>query len=132
VLDRVLDRRAHAAEVDAETERVKAAIAARQEMANRPKPTLTLKLPTEAQKPTATASQIKFTVAVGKGQQVVGEIRDQLVAEGWQETNSMLEEVFGTISLSKEDQSLVIGYIESTILPADITISSTSIELRTP
>lgn len=129
---RALVRYQTAAEVAAETDRAKAAAQRRLEMANRPKPTLTLPLPPEARTPQWTATGVEFTTAVGQAQGVIQAIRDKLVADGWQEGNSMLEENFGTMSLRKEGQSLLIGYIESGILPGEVTISATGVELKPP
>lgn len=129
---RALVRYQTAAEVAAETERAKAAALRQQEMANLPKPTLTLHLPPEVRAPQWTATGVEFTTAVGQAQGVIKAIRDKLVADGWQEGNSMLEENFGTMSLRKDRQSILIGYVESGILPGEVTISATGVELKPP
>lgn len=119
-----------AAQVAEEERRFKEEIARREMEKNKPKPKLAIKLPAGAGNLEQEASRIEFTVKKGTAQTAVEAIRQSLVESGWKEERSTLKPMFGDVSLAKENLSVSLGYIETGVLPPEITISGFGVDLE--
>lgn len=119
-----------AAEIAAMEERIAADVERKKTAANKPKPKLAIAVPVGAEKVDATPSKIKFTFSTGKARAAVETLQKQLVAAGWATQNATLEAMFGTVSLEKDGKSVSLTYVETGVLPPEITISCFGIELE--
>lgn len=92
---------------------------------------LSLLLPGGAKDIETEKSRIEFKLASGKGKAAVEELRKKLRKDGWKETEAVLEDVGGTILFNKKDGPMVtILYVDPGLIPAEITISASEIELE--
>lgn len=127
---RIMLKYSTAAEVAEEERRFKEEIARREMEKNKPKPKLAIKLPAGAGNLEQEASRIEFTVKKGTAQAAVEAIRQTLVDSGWKEERATLKPMFGDVSLEKESLSVSLGYIETGVLPPEITISGFGVDLE--
>lgn len=77
-----------------------------------------------------TANSLKFNVGNGKAKAVVEGWRQELTAAGWKEDVGTLDAMAGMLSLSKESQRLSISYSDTGLLPAEVNVNSTGVELQ--
>lgn len=126
-----------AAEVEAEEQKAKTAIAAAKQMAekaaqekNAPLPTVSLTLPAKAKLKEATKSSWSYSVASGQAQKSLGPIRKQLAEAGWEEAVTLDDGMIGEIGFSKDDSSISISYVDPGFIPGDVTIRATKVELQ--
>ncbi len=122
-----------AAEVEAVEARIQAELEAKKKAAKmqRPKPgTLKVSLPKEAENIEREAAEIKFTIAGGKAKLFAESLRKQLKADGWKEKTSMLDAMFGLVMLEQGKQQLQIMYVDTGIMPAEVTLSGDGVELE--
>ena len=57
--------------------------------------------------------------------------RKQFAKAGWKEKDdATVEDMAGTIAFTRENQDLSILYVDNGIMPAEITISATGVELE--
>ncbi|MBM4076836.1 MAG: hypothetical protein FJ267_14500 [Planctomycetes bacterium] len=118
------------ADIDA---RVDAEIAAKKKKASQPKPklpTVSISLPTGAKNVEVSATELKFNIGNGKAKPFAESLRKKFKQDKWKETEGMLDAMFGLIILEKDEQSLQINYVETGILPAEVTISARGVELE--
>ncbi len=118
------------AEIDRQVE---AAVAEKKKAVNKPQPKLdklAISLPAEAQDVEAEKSEIKFTIGDGKAKPFAEALRKKLKADGWKETSATLDAMAGAVLLDKGDQKLQIIYLETGVLPAEVTISGDGLELE--
>jgi hypothetical protein len=127
---RVMVRYKTAAEVAEEEGRFQAEMKRRKEEANRPKPSFAFKLPEQAEKIEAKENRIEFQVPAGQGKNVLNELRTQCLKANWMEENSTLQANFGSVTLKLKTATLEINYVETGILPTDISIRSLDMQLQ--
>lgn len=127
---RLMVRFQTAEEVAEMDRRIKEQLAKKKEAENKPKPKLAIALPKDAGKIETMATRIEFTVAIGKAKSAVDAIRKQLTDAGWKEADGKLEAMFGTVSLTKDGQSVSLTYVETGLLAPEITIDATGVELE--
>jgi hypothetical protein len=129
-LQRVLIRHQAAAEV-ADQERL-AKIAAERMSREKEQEArkLTIELPKDAQEVEATEDQVEFTLAAGKARAAVEVLRGTLKQAGWTEADSRLEAMFGNILLTKDKARVTLTYIETGIMPAEVTITAFGVKLE--
>lgn len=99
---------------------------------SKPKPQpgkLSLTLPADAKDIEAGKEEIKFTIGKGKAKPFADALRKKLKSEGWKETTATIEAMFGLILLEKGDQDVTIMYVETGVMPAEVTVSSDGVEL---
>jgi hypothetical protein len=127
---RVTLRHQTAAEV-AEAERLaRAALEKKKRTTDKPLAKLSLLLPGDAQDVEATASRVEYKLAAGGAKKAVEGLRQALRKEGWKETEAVLDAMAGTVVLSHKDgPSVTIVYVDPGVIPAEITISASKIEL---
>ena len=117
-----------AAEVEEVDRRVKLAIEAKkrkaEEEANRPKPKQAISLPADARDIEASAQEIEFQVASGKGQAALDALLKQLQTSGWKAEKPVGQKEAGVITLNKDDLQMTIQYVDPGFIPAQITISA--------
>ena len=100
----------------------------------KPKPgKISLTLPAEAKDVKSDAGEITFTLDGGKGkakafaQALVKKLR----ADGWKERGpATLDDMVGLALLEKGEQSVRINYLETGILPSEVTISGDEVALE--
>jgi hypothetical protein len=127
---RVVIRYQTAAEVDAEEKRFQEAMAAKK---NAPKPKVgqvKIKVPEGADITEESAQQLEFKVASDKAKSVLTAIQKDLAKAGWRESVSAAEEVAGQITFKKGEAEITILYVIPGIIPAEITIRGSGIELE--
>lgn len=127
---RVVIRYQTAAEVDAEEKRFQEAMA---EKKNAPKPKVgqvKIKVPEGADITEESAQQLEFKVASDKAKSVLTAIQKDLAKAGWRESVSAAEEVAGQITFKKGEAEITILYVIPGIIPAEITIRGSGIELE--
>jgi tRNA(Ser,Leu) C12 N-acetylase TAN1 len=115
----------------AEIEKQIKAEAERKKLArDKPKPKFTVTLPAQAKNVEKTKTRLEFTVGAGKAKAAVSELRKQFTKAGWKEKDdATVEDMAGTIAFTRDNQDLSILYVDTGLMPAEITISSTGIEL---
>lgn len=122
---------AEIAELDRITASQKAAaIRMLKEKADEPEPRISLTLPAGAGSVEQNGNQIKFTVGKGKAKPAVEAWRKQYIDAGWKEDIASLDQTAGTVSVSKEGQSLNFTYTDTGFLPAEIVVHSTGAALE--
>lgn len=95
------------------------------------KPKLAIKLPADAAELEASASSIEFKVAPGKAKATVEGLQKQLVDAGWKAESVTYEDLVGNVVLKKGDESITLTYLETGVLPPEVTITSFGIDLTT-
>jgi hypothetical protein len=126
-LDRLI--KAEAPKLRAKAEAQQAEEAKQLAEANKPLPKVAVTLPAEARSVEQKPDEIKFTVDHGKARAIAEAWRKQFREAGWKEDVSLLEAVAGTLSFSKQDQSLTISYTDTGVMPTEVTLSGMRIEL---
>lgn len=123
-----------AAEVAEIDRQVKEAVARRQremeEEASRPKPSLAITIPRGAENIAIETNEITFTVSSGKATEAFDTLRKQLTDAGWKEEQLTQDANLGHASLKKDDLSVTITFVETGILPSELTITGFGIELQ--
>lgn len=119
-----------AAEV-AEIERLLAAEAERlRKEREKPLPKISIAVPADATDVEQTKSRIEFKVKVGKSRGVVDDWRKKFKDAGWKEENATVEAMFGNVTLTKDGMSFSITWVETGILPDEITVSASRADLE--
>lgn len=98
--------------------------AAQTREANKPLPVITIVFPNDAAIAEQTTDTIKFSVAHGKAKALVEDWRKQFRDTGWKENIATMEAMAGTVSLSKEKESLTINYTDTGFTPSEINLSA--------
>ena len=75
-------------------------------------------------------SEIKFTVGHGKAKAAAETFRKQFRDAGWKEDLATLDAMAGTLSFSREKQSLTISYTDTGVMPTELTVSAMGAELE--
>ena len=119
-----------AAEVDAKYEREKSAAEKVAGKKPTPSPTLGLKLPATAKDVKLTEREIEFQVAAGQAKAAAMEIAATLKAGGWKAGEQVAEAMAGTFLFSKGDQSVTITYLDTGVLPAEVSITAIGVVLE--
>lgn len=127
---RCLLKHESAAEVDAKYNREKAAALKVANQKPTPLPTLALKLPANAAGVKGTDREIEFTTAAGQAKAAATAIAATLKTDGWKAGEQVTEAMAGTLLFSKGDQSLTIVYLDTGVLPAEVTITATGVKLE--
>jgi hypothetical protein len=68
--------------------------------------------------------EITFNVKVGQARTAVEAVRDSLTSAGWKVLQTTLEPMFGNVMLDKDSQPISLAYVETGVLPSEVTISS--------
>jgi hypothetical protein len=116
----------------AEIEKQIKAEAERKKLArDKPKPKFTVTLPAQAKNIEKTKTRLEFTVGACKAKAVVGDLRKQFTKAGWKEKDdATVEDMAGTIAFTRDNQDLTILYVDTGLMPAEITISATGVDLE--
>jgi hypothetical protein len=101
-----------------------------QEERNRPKPKASIVIPDGAQDITADKSEIEFHLASGKGKSAVDAIAKQLADTGWKGEDPVGNEMAGQLTFMKGEQRITILYVDPGLIPAEITVSGSGVELE--
>ncbi len=127
---RILVKHQSAADV-AELERqIQAEMEQRKMEQNKPLPKVAVMLPEEAKDVEHSKARIEFKIATGKIKAVVETWRKQFAKDGWKEDVTALEDMIGSISFSKGSQKVSVSYDDTGILPAEVTLRGTGVELE--
>jgi hypothetical protein len=89
-------------------------------------------LPAEAVNVEQKTDEIKFTVGHGNAKAIAETWRKQFREAGWKEDVVLLEAMAGTLSFSKQNQSLTISYTDTGVMPTEVTLSAMGVELEKP
>ena len=119
-----------AAEVAVREKKAEAELERKNAEANKPKPKLSVRLPLTAMHVQAEPNEIEFTVRAGIAKATAEDLQKQLHTAGWKTEDAMLEGMFGTVSLRNGRQSVSLTYVDSGVLPAEVTISSIDVALE--
>jgi hypothetical protein len=100
---------------------------------NQPKalPKFAVTLPGEINGLEMKKGEIKFKVGNGKAKAVVEAWRKEFRDAGWKEDAVSLEAMAGAASFSKDGQSLTINYTDTGVMPAEVQLSATGVDLET-
>jgi len=96
----------------------------------KPLPRIAIRLPEGAGEVEQSKTRIEFKLAAGKARGAVEDWRKKFKQAGWTEERATIDKSFGDISLTKDGQSLSLTYIETGILPAEITVTASRAELE--
>lgn len=123
-----------AAEVAAEDQRAREAVA-RRERAKPPgakdRPTVALRFPAQAANITIDNGDATFALPAGKARAAVEALRTQLREAGWKEDAADLDDIAGTVSLSRPDGGgITIVYTDVGVLPAEINITGLGVVIE--
>ncbi len=127
---RVLARYQTADEVLAVERRLQEERQRREALASQPLPRVGLKLPAEARDVEMAATRLEFTATLGEGRRTVHRLRDQLAEGQWEVESASDEPMFGSVVMRKGDQRVTLTYVESGVLPPDITVTARGAELE--
>ena len=121
-----------AAELAEIARRAKAATASKPQASPRPEPAakVAIPLPAGAQGVEQDAHRIKYNLEAGKAKAAVEALRTKLRRAGWKEEQAELEPMFGVLSLAKDGDSLTIAYVDTRVMPAEVTIMAVGAELQ--
>jgi hypothetical protein len=101
------------------------------ELAERNKvPKVAVALPAGAKNVKQTKDEIKFSVGKGKAKAAVESFRTQFREAGWKENVASMAAMAGTLSFSKEDQSVTITYSDTGFMPTEVSLSAMRAELE--
>lgn len=126
---RVLLRHETAAQVEAMEKRAKAAIEKRKMEKDKPADKLSIALPTEAKKVEKEKTKIEFQLATGTSKGAVEMLRKQLTKAGFKEKVNAADKEAGSSTFEKGDHRVELLYVDPGFIPAEITLSSSGIEL---
>lgn len=112
-------------QLNAEAERKKADAQKRRSL-----PRLAVALPAEAREVHQTKSRIEFKLPAGKAKAAVESWRAQYLRDGWKEDVAALENMAGSVSLSRGSQSLTITYTDTGFVPTEVTLQVHGVELE--
>lgn len=119
-----------AAEVQAKYEREKAAAIKAANKKPTPSPTLAIKLPAKVKDLKVSDREIAFVVATGEARTAASEIAARLKKEGWKAGEQVAEPMAGTLLFSKDEQSITITYLDTGVLPAEVSITGIGVKLE--
>lgn len=123
-----------AEQVAEEKRRMEAKIAAREkEKAAQnaaPTPAVDVLLPQEADDVEATPSEIKFQLPTGKAEAAVSALVKNLERAGWEAQPRDGQREAGRWALTKDDHEIAILYVDPGLVPAEITIEASGIQLK--
>lgn len=125
------------AEMDAQAQREKAAAMkmleakkAEEKAAEMAKPKLNLSLPAGASGIEKTKNSLKFTVSNGKAKAAAEGLRKYFSDNGWKETAASLDGLAGMLSVSKDQQSVTINYMDTGFTPAEVSVTVIGADLE--
>lgn len=87
-------------------------------------------LPAEAKDVKSDKTEIKFSIAAGKAKPFAEGLLKKLKADGWKALATTLEDMAGVVQLKKGDQDLTIIYLETGLLPSEVTITGDAVEVE--
>ncbi len=100
-----------------------------EEEASRPKPTVAITIPRGAENIEVETNEISFQVGAKKAKEAFDAIRKQLTDAGWEEEQLTQDANLGHASLKKDDATLTVTFVETGILPSELTITGFGIEV---
>lgn len=100
-----------------------------EEEASRPKPTVAITIPRGAENIEVESNEISFQVGAKKAKEAFDAIRKQLTNDGWEEEQLTQDANLGHASLKKGDVSLTVTFVETGILPSELTITGFGVEV---
>jgi hypothetical protein len=101
-----------------------------EEEAARPKPKFAITIPSGAEDVEVDTNEIAFKVGSGKAVEAFDALRKQLTDAGWEEEQHTQSANLGHSSFKKGDHSITLTYVETGILPSELTITGFGIELE--
>lgn len=122
-----------AEEVAEEERRFKEALAKKNAEKNKPaapKMKFAIALPAGAESVETEGSEIKFVIPAGKAKEAAQALRKQLVDAGFKELDASLEAMAGALTLKQGEHTIGITYIDTGVLPPEVTISSFGADLE--
>lgn len=128
---RVTLRQQTAAQVAELDRAIKAEMDRKKAESSKPALKISLPLPAEIRGMKAAKNRIEFQVASGRARTVVEELQRKLLSDGWKAGDKMMEAMFGTLSLTKGDQQLQFVYVDPGLIPGEVTITASGVELET-
>jgi hypothetical protein len=87
-------------------------------------------LPANAKNVKSDKSEIKFNVGNGKAKPFAEALLKKLKADDWEALSTTLDAMAGVILLKKGDQDLTIMYLETGVLPSEVTITGEGLEVE--
>jgi hypothetical protein len=101
------------------------------ELAERNKvPKVAVTLPADAKDVKQTKDSIKFTTGKGKAKAVAESLQAQFREAGWKENYASFASIGGSLSFSKEGQTVSITYTDDGVTPAEVSVSAFRAELE--
>jgi len=96
---------------------------------NKPKPTVAIAVPEGAENVELDETELKFNVANGQAAAAYEAIRRQLIADGWEEEQETKDANLGHASLRKDEHSVTVTFVETGILPSEVTVSGFGVQV---
>jgi hypothetical protein len=91
---------------------------------------LQVAIPADAKEVVAKRDSIEFQLAAGKAKKIVEGWRRQYLEAGWKEQTAVLQDVAGSIIMTRGSQTLAIVYTDVGFMPAEVSIDATGIKLE--
>jgi hypothetical protein len=95
--------------------------------ANAPK--LLIALPADIKSKALRKNTLQFNLPIGRAQPAVEAIEKDLIGSGWKRTGGNLQKETGNLQLTKDALSLSVVYMDPGFMPAEVTLTSTGVEL---
>ncbi|MEY4485116.1 MAG: hypothetical protein RL693_2568, partial [Verrucomicrobiota bacterium] len=125
------------AEMDAQAQREKAAAMkmlaakkAEEKAAEMARPKLNIAVPAGASGIEKTKNSLKFTVSNGKAKAVTEGLRKYFSENGWKENAASLDGLAGMLSVSKDQQSVSVNYMDTGFTPAEVSVTVIGADLE--
>jgi hypothetical protein len=120
---------ATAPELEAKTQREKAA--AQKLLASKPTtlPTEAIAIPPTAKDVTMREGEITMTVAAGQAKPLATQLGTALTDAGWKAGEHVADAMAGTLSFTKGDGRLTIVYLDTGVLPAEVSLTAIGVKL---
>ncbi|MDX2036699.1 MAG: hypothetical protein SFX72_08605 [Isosphaeraceae bacterium] len=89
---------------------------------------LAIGLPANSSEVERTASSLRFQLPVGSAKSFIEATKTRLEGEGWKVLTSTIQEMGGSIALTKGEMTISATFIESGILPGQVIMQAVGVE----
>ncbi|MGC3970066.1 MAG: hypothetical protein QM775_22885 [Pirellulales bacterium] len=129
---RVSLRHQSAEQVAAAEKKFREEMAARKAKEEAETPKIDLALPAKAANVARTKGRVNFELPSGGAKEYLDELRKDFKGRGWQERVTTMEKIGGLVEFSKGEQTVTVSYTDPGIVPADVTLLTTGVEIKAP
>jgi hypothetical protein len=98
--------------------------------ASTPTPKVSLTLPASTSSKALTKQGLRLNLPASEAKAAVEAMRKELLAAGWKESSASLQAPGGIVSLTQEDRSLNITYLDPGFMAAEISVTPVGVEIE--